>query len=332
MAAVPHSPDATDHVGEDQWWLPVADPAGVAAVSRAAASVASALRLSEARIAVVAEVGAEVAAQLLRRTVSGWVLIRTLRSGPERGVGVVGLAAADGPVGIGQPGHNLLLDLPGASHVDGYAWPGAGVVVTASVWPGTATEPWADGLTAPIPGEEVSGDRWAVRELDGRRQVMLCDGLGHGAAAATASRAAIEAFLVAPVSGPRAAVDHIHRSLASTRGGVVAVAELNPRRGLLRYCGIGNIAGWVVEPESRHGMVSVPGIVGHQRRDIREFEYPLTPATVVVMHSDGLDDSWDLSRYPGLLARSPLVVAATLLRDARTGRDDACVVVARPEV
>ncbi|MFC7484154.1 hypothetical protein ACFQX7_34695 [Luedemannella flava] len=60
------------------------------------------------------------------------------------------------------------------------------------------TGPWADGLTSPIPGEEVSGDRWAVRELDGRRQVMLCDGLGHGSAAAAASRAAIDAFLVAP--------------------------------------------------------------------------------------------------------------------------------------
>jgi hypothetical protein len=125
-------------------------------------------------------------------------------------------------------------------------------------------------------------------------------------------------------------VDHIHNCLESTRGGVVAVAELHLRRGLVRYSGIGNVSGWVVEPGSRAGMVSVPGIVGHQRRTTREFEYPLTESTLVVMHSDGLGDSWDLSRYPGLVAHPPLTVAATLLRDARTGQDDACVVVARP--
>jgi hypothetical protein len=330
VSAVSHSPDAAGRVGEDQWWLPVTDAAAVAAVAQTAASVANALRMPEPRVAAVAEAAAALGALLARRTAAGWVLIRTLRSGLERGVSLVGIEFAEDPPTIGQPDHHLDVDLPGASSVDAYTWPGTGAVVTASVWALDVPAPWADGLTSPIPGEEVSGDRWAVRELDGRRQVMLCDGLGHGVAAAEASRAAIDAFLVAPVSGPRAAVDHIHKCLASTRGGVVAVAELNLRRGLVRYSGIGNIAGWVVDPHTRHGMVSVPGIAGHQRRDIREFEYPLTPATVVVMHSDGLDDAWDLSRYPGLLGHSPLVVAATLLRDARTGRDDACVVVAHP--
>ena len=47
------------------------------------------------------------------------------------------------------------------------------------------------------------------------------------------------------------------------------------------------------------------------------------------MHSDGLTDKWDLGRYPGLLVRSPLVVAATLLRDAAVRRDDASVLVCR---
>ena len=33
--------------------------------------------------------------------------------------------------------------------------------------------------------------------------------------------------------------------------------------------------------------------------------------------------------YPGLAGRNPLLAAATLLRDAGTRRDDACVLVAR---
>ncbi|MFC7484153.1 hypothetical protein ACFQX7_34690 [Luedemannella flava] len=145
MPAVSHSPDAAGHVGEDQWWLPVADPAGVAAIGQAAASVASALRMPEAKVAAVAETAAALSALLLRRTSSGWVLIRTLRSGLEWGVGLVGLESAGDPPAIGQPGHDVGVDLPGASAVDAYAWPGVGAVVTASVW---AIEAPAPGRTA----------------------------------------------------------------------------------------------------------------------------------------------------------------------------------------
>lgn len=47
------------------------------------------------------------------------------------------------------------------------------------------------------------------------------------------------------------------------------------------------------------------------------------------MHSDGVVDRWQLDDYPGLLRSGPLVMAATLLRDAGLRRDDACVLVAR---
>jgi hypothetical protein len=77
-------------------------------------------------------------------------------------------------------------------------------------------------------------------------------------------------------------------------------------------------------------MVSLPGIAGHQKRQIREYEYPLAPASVVVMHSDGVVDRWQPADYPGLLRHSPQVIAATVLRDAGTRRDDAGVLVARP--
>ena len=48
------------------------------------------------------------------------------------------------------------------------------------------------------------------------------------------------------------------------------------------------------------------------------------------MHSDGVVDRWQPADYPGLLAQSPLVIAATVLRDAGHPADDAGVLVARP--
>ena len=47
------------------------------------------------------------------------------------------------------------------------------------------------------------------------------------------------------------------------------------------------------------------------------------------MHSDGLRSGWDLSAYPGVARRDPLVTAALLIRDFERGRDDVSVVVAK---
>jgi hypothetical protein len=47
------------------------------------------------------------------------------------------------------------------------------------------------------------------------------------------------------------------------------------------------------------------------------------------MHSDGVSASWNLDRYPGLAARSPMLIAAVLYRDFGKDRDDASILVAR---
>ena len=77
-------------------------------------------------------------------------------------------------------------------------------------------------------------------------------------------------------------------------------------------------------------MLSVPGIAGHQARSIREFDYTAPPGAAVILHSDGISGRWDASALPGLNLRDPLVVAATLLAQAGTRRDDAGVLVLKP--
>ena len=101
---------------------------------------------------------------------------------------------------------------------------------------------------------------------------------------------------------------HLHAAMSHTRGAALAVAELDPAAGLLRYAGLGNIAAMVVGRASgRRGLVSLPGIAGHQRPTIREYDYPLRRRTPsLVMHSDGVVDRWDLDDYPGLAGRTPL--------------------------
>jgi len=251
----------------------------------------------------------------------------------DRGPGMVDVARSigDGHSTAGTLGIGLGAIIRQASWSDLHSVPGRGTVLTAQVWSADPPAPqWAAGLTRPLTGEPVSGDAYAIREAQGRRQMLLCDGLGHGGLAAAAAREAVNVFAGAPADPPGVLVETLHRRLNHTRGAALAVAELDPDAGLVRYAGLGNIAGTVLTaPGARRGMISLPGIAGHQRRQIRQYDYPLEPGSVVLMHTDGVVERWNAADYPGLLAHSPVVIAATVLRDAGVRRDDAGVLVAR---
>jgi Stage II sporulation protein E (SpoIIE) len=139
----------------------------------------------------------------------------------------------------------------------------------------------------------------------------------------------VAAFQDAPEAGPKEILAFLHDRIRHTRGAVVGVVELDTGAEQVLYAGIGNISAAVCGSQ-RRAMVSLPGILGQQKRDIREFAYPLPPGGLVVLHSDGLTDRWDLADYPGLLEHTPIVIAGTLLRDLGKRRDDAAVLVARP--
>lgn len=208
---------------------------------------------------------------------------------------------------------------------------------------GTGGEPVVtvpvSGITRPITGEQVCGDAWAARALpdadvDAPPAVlaMLCDGLGHGPAAARASELAVAAFRATDAAGvgePTQVLAQVHRALGGTRGAAVSVVRVDPAARCVVFAGVGNVSGHVVAPGLRRGLVSVPGIVGHQMRTLRAFEAELPPGAAVVLHTDGLTDRWSLDALPGLLSHAPAVVAAVLLREAGVRRDDAGVVVVK---
>ena len=326
------------------WFRGVETGSAASAVRRAAERLGVQLELGDGRVADLAIVTAELTSNLVKHAQEGMVLLRPVRRGGRAGVELVtvdhgpGMAdltvsSRDGHSTTGTLGIGLGAIARQATWFDGYSLPQRGTVLAVQVWSGPAPEPsWAGALTRPITGEQVSGDGYAVRIAEGRRQVLVCDGLGHGPLAAAATEAAVAAFRAAPAGPPAAVVRHLHRTMSHTRGAALAVAELDAAGGLLRYAGLGNIAAMIVVAGGRRrGLVSLPGIAGHHNPVVREYDYPFEAGATLVMHSDGVVDRWDLADYPGLTGRAPLVVAATLLRDAGVRRDDACVLVARAE-
>ena len=80
---------------------------------------------------------------------------------------------------------------------------------------------------------------------------------------------------------------------------------------------------------SSRSLVSHNGTLGMSSPQIQEFRSEWPPDAMLVMHSDGLQSSWDLSSYAGLASRHPAVIGGALLRDFRRQRDDASVVVVK---
>lgn len=324
---------------EDVEWIPVGHMSAAGAVRRSATGLAHRLGFGEERTAAVAIVATELATNQVKHAGEGSVLLRARRDGDEamlelvavdRGPGIADVehALRDGTSTTGTLGIGMGSFVRLASSWDLWTRPGLGTVVAVTFARDAeraVTASVAAGLTRPITGEQVCGDAYAFRSDDGVVSAMLVDGLGHGPLAAKAAHEAVRAFRGAPEGPPTALLTAVHRALHGTRGAAVAVARVEA--GTVRYAGIGNIAGTVLDDAGSRGMISHPGIAGAQARTIREATYPIGPAGLVVMHSDGLTARMDLARHLGLLARSPLVVATVLLRDFGVRQDDASALV-----
>ncbi|MET7746632.1 ATP-binding SpoIIE family protein phosphatase [Streptomyces sp. NPDC005385] len=180
------------------------------------------------------------------------------------------------------------------------------------------------------PGGEgrPSAVRGAVAGPDTGVLVMSCDGLGHGPMAAVAAQAAVRAFKTSTARTPEQAMEQVHRALRGTRGAAVAIARLEAD-GRLLFCGVGNITAAVVTSTGRRTLLSHPGIAGHQMHQLRTYEHRIPAHGILVMHSDGLSERWTHGDLTGFLPHPPALIAAALLRQAGTRRDDASAVIVK---
>jgi anti-sigma regulatory factor (Ser/Thr protein kinase) len=330
---------------EDVEWVRIEDPTAAGTARRAAVRLAERLTFSAARAAELGLAVTEIATNGSRHATGSAILLRSLRgtstavevvagdAGP--GMGDLDRVRRDGHSTAGTLGIGLGAIERLADDLDIFSVTGAGTVLVARFDADrrapAAADPTAAGLSRPITGETACGDAYFIGHDGGRTLLLLCDGLGHGPLAAAAAQRATSAMRATTTLGPPdRALAAVHAAMSGTRGGAVAVAELDPAAGVVRFCGVGNVAGAVVTDGRKRSMVSAPGVAGVRARSLRTFDYPLEPASVVVLHSDGLTGRWPADRTDGLFARSPVVVAATLLREAGVRHDDAGIVVARP--
>jgi len=311
---------------------------------KTALELAARLGFDEESAGRAALVVTEAGTNMLKHARGGRLVLRvvTVADAPalevlalDRGPGIVDVARSlgDGYSTAGSPGTGLGALTRLSIAFDVYSRPGAGTAVLARVAArGTPAAPkglHTEGLAIAKPGEEVCGDAWAVQPRIDGTMILVADGLGHGLGAAEAARAAVAAFLGSRDASPAARLQDVHLALRSTRGAAAAVADIDAARGVVRFAGLGNVAGAIVTPESTRQMVSRDGTAGVIAVRRPEFTYPWSRDAAVIVYSDGLTSHVSLSTYPGLLQRHPSLIAGVLYRDFTRGRDDATVVVCK---
>jgi anti-sigma regulatory factor (Ser/Thr protein kinase) len=281
----------------------------------------------------------EIATNLYKHAKQGELILRALREGEwsgvevlsvDRGPGIsdVSKCLEDGFSTAGTKGNGLGSIKRLSTVFDFYSNP-QGTVLLAQIWNRAPNGifPQLGAVCIPYPGEHVCGDAWAWASTPTGHVLITADGLGHGKDAAGAADLAIEVFKESPGVTSALLLQALHSALRSTRGAAISILELNSRDKKIMCSGIGNISSGCVVGDSSKSFVSLNGTIGHHAQRFQEFSYDWPPASLIVVHSDGLQSKWKLSAYPGLQMRHPGLAAGVLYRDFRRDRDDVTVIV-----
>ncbi|MBD1836782.1 SpoIIE family protein phosphatase [Coleofasciculus sp. FACHB-64] len=328
--------------------LPILESSQAGEARRIALAIATRLGFNETERGQVGIVVTEIANNLVLHAKDGLLLLQPLSKNEITGIEILALDKGPGISNIqeclrdgfstaGTPGNGLGAVSRLSAFFEIHSVPNVGTALLSHLWacPEVANQSTNNleiGVVClPMAGEEVSGDGWATDQQPGRSLLLVADGLGHGPLAAQASLEAIQIFRENVRKSPAEIIEAAHVALRSTRGAALAIAEVDFKTLVVRFAGVGNIAGSVFSPAGSYSMVSHNGTVGHEVRKIQEFVYQWPQGGLLVMHSDGLSTQWRLDRYAGLITRHPSLIAGVLYRDFYRGRDDITVLVAREE-
>jgi anti-sigma regulatory factor (Ser/Thr protein kinase) len=339
--------------------MEVRDEAQVGAVRRAVHTYASGIGFTERELAEIDIVVQEVGTNAARYATGGGQIHFTSTLGAEpglevfytdRGPGIYDLdrvvrdgVSTGGSLGAGLGAVRRLMDeFEVYSTVENAArlarWTTHGTALLLRKWVAAARlSDETHAATAhrigvwarPHPQEDRNGDAYFIRRRAGQTLLAVVDGLGHGQGAHEASLVALAVLAEWQGEGLEEIFRTAHAALRPTRGAVMGACILDTARGAFQYAGVGNIEVRVFNAPEPVRPISNNGTLGARMDKVRVWSYSWAEGACVVLASDGVSATWDINDYPGLLQRSPQLLAGILMRDYGRDTDDATVLVAR---
>ena len=185
-------------------------------------------------------------------------------------------------------------------------------------------------VVLPIRGETACGDGYAVVETATHVKLFLGDGLGHGVLAELAVQRAIRAFRQSTALSPAVLLAEMHTAVKGTRGLVGSVVIYDRAARCWHVCGVGNVAVRISHALGSTGYAPHNGIIGsNMPGHLIDQPMSITTGEHVILHSDGLNNRWDVGSYTRLFRYDPAVLAAALYKDQARRSDDVSVLVGR---
>lgn len=181
----------------------------------------------------------------------------------------------------------------------------------------------------PRPRETSNGDAYFICKRDRATLYAVIDGLGHGMGARDAANVAIACLDEWHGEPLDQVFQAAHVALRSTRGAVMSAVVIDTRAQSFQFAGVGNVMVRVFEAPERITPIPTNGTLGARLGQVRVWTHRWSEGATCVMASDGISATWDIEAYPGLLSRSPQMLAGILMRDYGRDSDDATVLVIR---
>lgn len=182
-----------------------------------------------------------------------------------------------------------------------------------------------------LAGERESGDLHLVQQVRGGVLVSVVDGLGHGAEAAAAARAAVAALQRHAEESVLLLLERCHQALHGTRGVVMSVALFADAERSMTWLGVGNVEGMLLYAgrsgrRARSTLITRGGIVGAQLPRLRAEVISLARGDMLIFATDGIKSGFTDGLPAGA---APQQLADHILANHNKGTDDALVLVAR---
>jgi phosphoserine phosphatase RsbX len=180
-----------------------------------------------------------------------------------------------------------------------------------------------------LPGEGESGDQHLVCCNESGILIAAIDGIGHGAEAANAAKAAVTVLRNGIGEPIIPLVMTCHEQLRATRGVVLNIASVDVGHGLMTWLGVGNVHGVLVRADKKltqETLLLRGGVVGDHLPQLQAAVLPVGQGDLLVFATDGIRASFTGTLSP---LENPQRAADRILKAFSNGSDDALVLALR---
>ncbi len=185
-------------------------------------------------------------------------------------------------------------------------------------------------VSRPKPGEMMNGDAFVIKHgVDNSTLIAVIDGVGHGALAHEASKAAknyIEAHSHLPITDIFKGTE---RACRATRGVVMAIAIFDWESMRLTYGSVGNIEVRVLGNHEKFKFIVRRGIVGKKASNPVITCNDWYADSILVLHSDGLTSRWSSNDFISYHNQPAKTMTEHMLRTLAKDHDDATLVIVK---